>query len=77
MNGATKQDGNLSELIWPVPDIIAILSQSMRLAAGDLIYSGTPAGVGAVKVGDKITGGVEGLGEIAITIGEREARASA
>jgi fumarylpyruvate hydrolase len=49
----------------------------MRLAPGDLIYSGTPAGVGAVKAGDRITGGVEGLGEIAISIGEREARASA
>ena len=45
VNGTKKQDGDLTELIWPVPDIIAILSQSMRLAPGDLIYSGTPAGV--------------------------------
>jgi fumarylpyruvate hydrolase len=72
VNGVKKQDGDLNELIWPVPDIIAILSQSMRLAPGDLIYSGTPAGVGSVKPGDTITGGVEGLGEIAITIGEPE-----
>jgi fumarylpyruvate hydrolase len=70
VNGAVKQDGDLSELIWPVPDIISILSQSMRLAQGDLIYSGTPAGVGAVKVGDRIAGGVAGLGDIAIAIGE-------
>ena len=52
-----------------MPDIISILSQSMRLEPGDLIYSGTPAGVGAVKAGDKIAGGVAGLGEIAIAIG--------
>jgi fumarylpyruvate hydrolase len=69
VNGAVKQDGDLAELIWPVPDIIAILSRSMRLAPGDLIFTGTPAGVGAVKAGDKITGGVDGLGEIAIAIG--------
>ena len=69
VNGAVKQDGNLTELIWPVPDVISILSRSMRLAPGDLIYTGTPAGVGAVKAGDKIAGGVQGLGEIAIAIG--------
>jgi fumarylpyruvate hydrolase len=69
VNGAVKQDGDLAEMIWPVPDIIAILSRSMRLAPGDLIFTGTPAGVGAVKAGDKITGGVDGLGEIAVTIG--------
>ena len=69
VNGAVKQDGNLTELIWPVPDVISILSRSMRLAPGDLIYTGTPAGVGAVKTGDKIAGGVQGLDEIAIAIG--------
>ena len=72
VNGAVKQDGDLSELIWPIPDIIAILSQSMRLEPGDLIFSGTPAGVGAVKPGDKLNGGVVGLTDIAVTIGEPE-----
>ena len=72
VNGVTKQNGDLAEMIWPVPDIISILSRSMRLAPGDLIFSGTPAGVGAVKPGDKIAGGVDGLGEIAITIGAPE-----
>ncbi|MBW0003895.1 MAG: fumarylacetoacetate hydrolase family protein [Hyphomicrobiales bacterium] len=72
VNGTVKQDGDLSELIWPIADIIAILSQSMRLEPGDLIFSGTPAGVGAVKPGDKLTGGVAGLGDIAITIGQPE-----
>ncbi len=70
VNGAIKQDGNLTELIWPVPDIIAILSQSMELRPGDLIMTGTPAGVGAVAAGDHITGGVDRVGEIEIAIGK-------
>ena len=73
VNGAVKQDADLSELIWPIPDVISILSHSMRLAPGDLIYSGTPAGVGAVKPGDKIAGGVAGLSDIALGIGPPEA----
>jgi fumarylpyruvate hydrolase len=72
VNGAVKQDGDLSELIWPIPDIISILSHSMRLAPGDLIFSGTPAGVGAVKPGDKLAGGVVGLTDITLTIGGPE-----
>jgi fumarylpyruvate hydrolase len=70
VNGAVKQDADLAELIWPVPDIIAIASRSMVLKPGDLIMTGTPAGVGAIVAGDKVTGGIDGLGEIAITIGE-------
>ncbi len=69
VNGAVKQDADLAELIWPVPDVIAIISASMALQPGDLIYTGTPAGVGPVVAGDKITGGIDGVGEIAITIG--------
>lgn len=71
VNDAVKQDADLGELIWPVPDIVAILSRSMRLKPGDLVYTGTPAGVGAVVPGDRVTGGVAGLGEIALTIGEK------
>jgi len=70
VNGELKQDGDLSELIWPVPDIIAIISRSMRLAPGDIIYTGTPAGVGPLVVGDTVNGGVEGVGEITLRIGE-------
>ncbi|MDB5618753.1 fumarylacetoacetate hydrolase family protein [Tardiphaga sp.] len=70
VNGAIKQDADLKELIWPVPDIIAILSRSMVVKPGDLIMTGTPAGVGAIVSGDKVTGGIAGLGEIDITIGE-------
>jgi len=68
VNGAVKQDSELSELIWGVPEIISCISQSMTLAPGDLIMTGTPAGVGPIVVGDRVTGGIDGLGEIDITI---------
>jgi fumarylpyruvate hydrolase len=64
-----KQDADLTELIWPVPDIVSILSRSMELKPGDVIMTGTPAGVGAIVAGDKATGGIDGLGEIDITVG--------
>ncbi len=69
VNGDVKQSADLSELIWSVPDIIAILSRSMVLKPGDIIMTGTPAGVGAIVAGDIVTGGVEGFGTISITIG--------
>ncbi|MFC3230774.1 fumarylacetoacetate hydrolase family protein [Marinibaculum pumilum] len=75
VNGETRQDGDIAQLIWNVPEIVAIVSASMRLQAGDLIYTGTPAGVGAIVAGDKITGGIDGLGEIEIEIGQPEAGA--
>ncbi|MCF6322395.1 MAG: fumarylacetoacetate hydrolase family protein [Rhizobiaceae bacterium] len=68
VNGEIKQDANLSDLIWPVADIIAFCSSALRLEPGDLIYTGTPAGVGPVVVGDKITGGIDRLGEIEVSI---------
>jgi fumarylpyruvate hydrolase len=68
VNGAVKQDADLTELIWPVPDIIAILSRSMTIKPGDLIMTGTPAGVGTIVPGDKVTGGIDGLSEIEISI---------
>jgi fumarylpyruvate hydrolase len=71
VNGEVKQDADLAELIWPVPDIIAILSRSMTIRPGDLIMTGTPAGVGAILPGDKVTGGIDGLGEIEIAIAPR------
>lgn len=70
VNGTVKQDGNLNEMIWPVADVISLISHSMQLRPGDLIYTGTPAGVGAVGRGDVITGGVAGLDEIRIAIGQ-------
>ncbi|WP_395021067.1 fumarylacetoacetate hydrolase family protein [Dongia sp.] len=69
VNGALKQQGDLNQLIWKVPEMIAYLSGLFELRAGDLIYSGTPAGVGPVKKGDKLLGAVEGVGELRITVG--------
>ncbi|MFJ5382345.1 fumarylacetoacetate hydrolase family protein [Cupriavidus sp. CER94] len=71
VNGETRQQGDLTELIWPVADVIAYISEAMTLQPGDLIFTGTPAGVGALNPGDAVTAGVEGVGEIAFTIGKR------
>ena len=70
VNGSTRQDGDLSELIWSVPEAIAELSTLFALAPGDLIFTGTPAGVGALQPGDKVSGGVEGVGEIQVEIAD-------
>lgn len=70
VNGDIKQDGDLAELIWSVREHVSILSRSIALAPGDLIMTGTPAGVGPVVPGDVITGGVEGLEDIRIVVGE-------
>ena len=69
VNGKVRQDADLSELIWPVADVIAICSQAVELRPGDLIFTGTPAGVGALAAGDRVRGGIAGLPEIDITIG--------
>ena len=71
VNGELRQDADLGDLIWSVRETIAILSRAMALAPGDLIMTGTPAGVGAVAPGDMITGGVEGIGTIEVKIGDR------
>jgi len=67
VNGAIKQKGDLSEMIWKVPETIAYLSGLVTLQPGDLIYSGTPAGVGPVQPGDKLEGHVDGVGDLTIT----------
>jgi fumarylpyruvate hydrolase len=72
VNGATKQSSNVDKLIWNVREIIADLSLFYHLQPGDLIYTGTPEGVGAVLAGDKITGRVEGVAEVALTVGPAE-----
>jgi len=68
VNGETRQEGDLNQLIWKVPEMIAYLSGLFTLAPGDLIFSGTPAGVAAVKRGDRLKGGVEGIAEIDIEV---------
>ena len=72
VNGVTKQKSDLSKLIWNIREIIADLSLYYHLQPGDLIYTGTPEGVGAVLPGDKITGHVEGVGSLELHIGAAE-----
>jgi fumarylpyruvate hydrolase len=67
VNGAVKQKGDLSEMIWNVPEMISYLSKLITLRAGDLIMSGTPAGVGPVKAGDTLEGHVDGVGDLIVT----------
>lgn len=71
-NGATKQDGTLSDMIWSVPELIADLSRMYHLAPGDLIYTGTPAGVGPVAEGDRLEGTIGGLIPVQLDIGAAE-----
>jgi fumarylpyruvate hydrolase len=70
LNGVLKQDAKLEDLVWKVDEIIAHLSKFYHLGPGDLIMTGTPAGVGAVMPGDKISGGIDGLDPISIKIGK-------
>ena len=72
VNGQVRQDATLDELIHKVPEVIAHLSGFYRLGPGDLIYTGTPAGVGPVEPGDRLEGLIEGLAPIAVTIGDPE-----
>ena len=68
VDGVVKQNSDISKLIWPVPDIISICSHSMALKPGDIIMTGTPEGVGPVQRGEVMTGGIDGLGEIRISV---------
>jgi fumarylpyruvate hydrolase len=68
VNDAQKQAADLKDLLWPVPDVVAQLSQLFALEPGDLIFTGTPAGVGPLVAGDRVSGGVAGVDEISIRI---------
>ena len=68
-NGKVRQDGDIDQLIWNVPEIIADLSKMVALEAGDIIMTGTPAGVAACVPGDKLECTVEGIGTLSVTIG--------
>lgn len=69
VNGKVRQSANLSDLIWSVSEVISNLSNYYHLKEGDLIYTGTPEGVAAVQVGDKLVGSIEKIGTIEFTIG--------
>jgi fumarylpyruvate hydrolase len=75
VNGQVKQEGNLNEMIWPVPDTIAYLSRFVTLQPGDVIFTGTPSGVGKLNPGDKVRGGVDGVTSFEFTMGEAPASA--
>jgi len=68
VNGERRQTGDLNQLIWKVPEMVSYLSGLFRLAPGDLIMSGTPAGVGPVKRGDLLKGHVEGVGDLEVRV---------
>jgi fumarylpyruvate hydrolase len=69
VNGQVKQHSNVDKLIWNIREIIADLSLFYHLQPGDLIYTGTPEGVGAVVAGDQIEGQIEGVGTVSLTVG--------
>ena len=68
VNGEGRQDGDLSQMIWSVPEIIQHLSGFFELRPGDLVFTGTPAGVGAVERGDRLKGGIEGIDTLEIIL---------
>lgn len=68
VNGVLRQEGDLNQMIWKVPEIIAALSRHVTLAAGDVLMTGTPAGVGPVRRGDVMEGEVEGVGTLRVTV---------
>lgn len=70
VNGEIRQRGDIADMIWSVPEVIAHLSQYYHLDQGDLIYTGTPEGVSAVRPGDTLVGRIDGLGELVVTIAE-------
>ena len=71
-NGETRQQSDIAELVWSVPEIIAHLSGFYHLAPGDLIFTGTPAGVGPVKPGDRLEASIAGVGALGVTIGAEQ-----
>lgn len=72
INGEPRQEATLADMVWSVAEIIAHLSRYYHLGAGDLIYTGTPAGVGPVEVGDVLHGTISGLEPVELIVGERE-----
>ncbi|HXV41321.1 MAG TPA: fumarylacetoacetate hydrolase family protein [Steroidobacteraceae bacterium] len=71
VNGELRQQGDLADMIWSVPEVIAELSTWFELAGGDLVFTGTPAGVGPLVAGDRVRGGVDGVGILEHTVAAR------
>lgn len=68
VNGSVRQDGNIRDMIWQIPEVIAELSTYFRLVPGDLIFTGTPAGVGRVVKGDVLEGAIESVGSLRVRL---------
>jgi fumarylpyruvate hydrolase len=68
VNGETRQSGDLKDLIWNIPEVISHLSMAWELKPGDLIFTGTPSGVGPVVPGDQMTASADGVGSISLTV---------
>jgi fumarylpyruvate hydrolase len=68
VNGKRRQQGDLNQMIWKVPEMISYLSGLFRLSAGDIIMSGTPAGVGAVTRGDRLNAHIDGIGDLEVRV---------
>jgi len=68
VDGTRRQEGDLAQMIWSVPEIIGHLSRLFTLQPGDLIFTGTPAGVGPVVAGNRLKGQVEGLADLTVTV---------
>ena len=68
VDGEKRQNGDLADQIWPVPDVIAALSRFVTLRPGDLIFTGTPAGVGRIAPGSAVEAGIDGVGDLAFRV---------
>jgi len=68
VNGVERQRADVADMLWPVPALVAMLSRSVALKPGDLVFTGTPVGVGPLRPGDLVEGGVAGIGQFAMTV---------
>ena len=73
VNGVDRQRADVADLLWSVPELVAMLSRSVTLQPGDLIFTGTPVGVGSLQPGDVVTGGVGNIGQFSMTVAARTA----
>jgi len=72
VNGEERQSGDTAQMIWKIPEILSELSRYFELKAGDLVFSGTPAGVGPLQPGDQVACSIDGVGELAFELGGRD-----
>ena len=68
VDGQDRQRSDIAKLIWSVPEVVSNLSTYFELRPGDLIFTGTPEGVGSVQVGQTMSGGIDGLGELSVRV---------